>query len=629
MERRHLSSPFFWIVLVMVFTFENISFAGDTQYIESLLEKAIEDRLCEDRYWNILLHYKKTLFGMESQIDDPRFFISPEGKKNPEKELIATIRQLFITEDETLQVDVCNYIARYTWLKDRLNVDFTKVRALFCGGVENVNARSAVLAFPGYYMNNPASMFGHTFLNIRTDFKNDLLANAVNFAARTDETNGFIFAYKGIFGMYKGYYSVLPYYKKILEYSDMDKRDIWEYELNLTPDELDLMVRHIRELEDIYMDYFFFDENCSYNLLFLLESARPSLNLTDAFSHTVLPIDTVKLMKKEGVIASSKYRPSSVSKIKGKSEKLSKSLRELSRDIVNDTCSPGHVLDSQMDNEEKISVLDVSVDILRHRLMKKEMTKEQYQKLLLRILKIRSKLGKKKHPVEINTPRQPEETHDSALVRMGAGNLDDTAYFQFSFRPTFNDICDPDFPDKNGMQIQFFNTTVNYYFKEEKLKLKALDVIDIKSIASRDAIFKPLSWKIKTGFKREYTADIERHLVSFINGGAGVSYFHPFCGLFYSILNAEMDVSRYFDKDFTVGVGLEAGVVKRIIDPWKVHLNGELMGFIAGDTHPRRHVTLSQRFRLSKNFQLELSNTLARDYHHSYQNHLLSLFWYF
>jgi len=118
-------------------------------------------------------------------------------------------------------------------------------------------------------------MFSHTLLTIDTGYTNKRLSNAVNYAAFTEGRTGMSFALRGLVGLFKGYYTVMPYYKKIQEYSDINQRDIWEYELNLTPDEIRRMIRHIKELDLIYTDYYFFDENCSYNLLFLLEAARP------------------------------------------------------------------------------------------------------------------------------------------------------------------------------------------------------------------------------------------------------------------------------------------------------------------------------------------------------------------
>ena len=52
---------------------------------------------------------------------------------------------------------------------------------------------------------------------------------------------------------------MLPYYEKIKEYSNLENRDIWEYSLEFTPDEVERMLLHLWELKDIYTDYYFFD----------------------------------------------------------------------------------------------------------------------------------------------------------------------------------------------------------------------------------------------------------------------------------------------------------------------------------------------------------------------------------
>ncbi len=57
----------------------------------------------------------------------------------------------------------------------------------------------------------------------------------------------------------------------------MEQRDLWEYRTNLTEAEVRRMTLHILEMQGIYTDYYFLDENCSYDLLFLLEAARPSV----------------------------------------------------------------------------------------------------------------------------------------------------------------------------------------------------------------------------------------------------------------------------------------------------------------------------------------------------------------
>ncbi|HAU15905.1 MAG TPA: hypothetical protein DCS92_19455, partial [Gammaproteobacteria bacterium] len=94
------------------------------------------------------------------------------------------------------------------------------------------------------------------------------------------------------------------------EYSRIENRDLWEYNLNLTPAETRTMISHLWELRDVIFDYYFFDENCSYRLLELLEVARPGTSLRDEFGARAIPIDTVRAVIDGGFVASVTYRPS-------------------------------------------------------------------------------------------------------------------------------------------------------------------------------------------------------------------------------------------------------------------------------------------------------------------------------
>ncbi|HKL49410.1 MAG TPA: DUF4105 domain-containing protein, partial [Desulfuromonadales bacterium] len=273
--------------------------------------------LHESRYWHILLHYKPTFQGVESLIDDPDFFLAPQGKTRPREELHATLAAFFDKRSE--DNPRCRFVARYDWLAKELGIDESRLPAVSCEEFETTRAkvepRSAALVFPSTHNNSPASMFGHTLISIRGPYESRLLAWAINYSAFTRTTNGLTYAIKGIFGLYPGYYSVLPYAEKLRTYADMERRDVWEYELNLSPEEVRRLFLHTWELREIHSDYYFFDENCAYNLLFLLEAARPSLNLTDQCRPWVIPIDTVRIVKDAGLTQQAVYRPSKATRI--------------------------------------------------------------------------------------------------------------------------------------------------------------------------------------------------------------------------------------------------------------------------------------------------------------------------
>ena len=120
------------------------------------------------------------------------------------------------------------------------------------------------------------------------------MSYAISYAAAGNEAEGMAFALKGLAGLYPGEFSNSPYYLRIRDYNDLENRDIWEYELNLTPPEIERLLAHAWELGPTRFDYYFFDENCSYHLLSLLDAARPSLKLSERFTWWAIPLDTVK-----------------------------------------------------------------------------------------------------------------------------------------------------------------------------------------------------------------------------------------------------------------------------------------------------------------------------------------------
>src|SRR5919201_6899987 len=68
----------FWLGVSAVSVRAESPPAGDLSYLPELLGAARRARLWEDRYWHILLHYHRGLFGtVRSEQDDPRFFRSP------------------------------------------------------------------------------------------------------------------------------------------------------------------------------------------------------------------------------------------------------------------------------------------------------------------------------------------------------------------------------------------------------------------------------------------------------------------------------------------------------------------------------------------------------------------------
>lgn len=609
---------FFLFCSILLFSTPCISV--ENTYLNKLINQALAKNLANDRYWHILLHYKFSVTGISSLIDDPDFFLAPDGKNNPEAELIATLKAFFqpFNNKET-EHPLCRFVARYTWLKEQLSIDEEHLNKPPCNEfhriLAKVDPRSAVLIYPGTHINSPASMFGHTLINIKGSHKSRLLPYAVNYSAFTNESNGFVYAFKGILGFYKGYFSVLPYYQKIKEYNDLERRDMWEYDLNLNEAEVRRMFFHIWELKEIYSDYFFFSENCSYNILFLLEVARPSLNLTDQCRPWVIPIDTVRTVGRNSLIKSARYRPSKATRISHILSFMDTKEQKLAQKVIKGERDPATLQTENLDSCEKIRILDLAAEIVEYRYFKKELTRDEYRKKYLAVLKARSKLGRpdNKAYYKISLPERPDKGHGSNRFGLGAGFREDDFFQEISLRPAYHHIMDTDDGYLQGAQIEFANIAMRYYPGKERVELNTLDLISILSLSPRDRFFRPISWKVKTGFMQKTFDDGKDHLVYQLNSGGGFAYKGEF-GLSYFMFETDLQLGGRFDDSYCLSFGGSAGVLKTLTNRWKIHLWGKKTYYELGDEHHGFSTHLEQNLHINANNTLNMELSRHKEF---------------
>ena len=602
-------------------------------YVEQLVEEARRRRLHEEHYWHTLLHYKRTITGLKSLVDDPKFFLAPRGKYDPAAELEATIRAFFEPETTGAKHPVCRFVARYYWIKEELNLNPSALPVNECEPfkrlIQEMKPASTTLVFPTSYMNSPASMFGHTLLLFETESKNLLLAYAVNYAAVTTETFGPLFALKGIFGSYRGYFSVLPYYTKLQEYSDIDHRDIWEYPLTFTREETIRSIMHIYELEGIYSDYYFFDENCSYNLLFILDAGRPSLSLTDETLPWVIPLDTIRLVKSAGLITGAVYRPSRTTKIRHIAALMGKTSRALALDVAQGNAEPDQILASNLSREEKARTYDLAVEYLQYLYSRKQLERAVYTDRFLKLLTARSTLGiSDGERNEIEPPPRPDEGHRSDRLQIGVG-LDKGQVFQETrFRIAYHALTDDDRGYAEGSQLVFLDTAIRYYVSDNQVKLEELELVNIVSLAPRDDLFKPISWKVAAGAEQQVMQDDRKHLVFHLSPGGGVTYRIPSLGLCYAMLETDLDAGEALKEHYAVGIGGSVGIIAGITDRWKVSLSTRGIYYALGDRHGSLDVILTQNYALTPNLaiSLDVSGNRTRGFYRTEGKLALNIF---
>src|SRR5260221_313971 len=191
-----------------------------------------------------------------------------------------------------------------------------------------------------------------------------LLDYGVNYAASVDTQNAFVYAVKGLVGLFPGRFNSIPYYYKVREYNDFESRDLWEYDLSLTPAQVAMLVAHVWELGSTQFPYYYVSRNCSYHLIAALEAAVPELDLLSHVGHVAVPADTIKVLHEmPGLVRTVRYRPSVRAQFRRRAQDLSgRQLDEVEKLAdAPQTALPGQPA-------EQASVLDAALELvdLRH-----------------------------------------------------------------------------------------------------------------------------------------------------------------------------------------------------------------------------------------------------------------------
>lgn len=524
-------------------------------------------RLANHPYWRLLLRYEPagTASGRRSEARSSRFFMAADGHDQPAQELHALLDGLFSEPASADEAAACRFPARTAWLQEQLHLS---VALPDCPQLKEwkqaVNPEQATLVFAADYLNNPSSMFGHTFLRLDAPGQTEdtrLLAYAVNYAANTGKSNPLTFAWKGLSGGYPGVFSLMPYYDKVKEYSDMENRDLWEYQLSFTPDELQRMLDHLWELRGVDFPYYFLTRNCSFQLLSLMEVARPGLDLREAFPFQAIPTDTVRrVLAEPGLLRKLVYRPAAERRLlqdaRDNPRRVNQAARALARNPTNATGLPPR---------EEAAALEVAYDFRYYLFMSGKpdpAVRQGLRQLLVRRAEVAAP-DQRTAPVQPAT--DPASGHPTARLGLALGQARSDGYAALRLRPAYHDLLDPPGGYRKGAHIDFLDTEMRVDEGRQQLRLERLALIDIDSLAPWDDFFRPWSWFGGFGYRQAAVdsqgrfSDTTSHGVAYVEGGAGASLEAGDRIDCFLLLAAEGEAGSSLEKGARTGMGPRAG----------------------------------------------------------------------
>lgn len=509
---------------------------------DQAIEWLQQNQVANSKAWQKLLYYNHSYFRIkEFQVDDPGFYLGLDRSKSDQEnfvlEMNATVRSFYETLQNPEETStICRFPARYVYLQNLLKKDQIFLPSKNCPRFEMflqaIAGESVSIIFSSYYLNNPSSAYGHTFLRFNKPRnqrmgQSELLDYGLNFAANPTTNNAFLYSILGLAGGFKGTFTTQPYYFKVREYNNSESRDLWEYQLSLSSAEVDFLVRHLWEVGPSWIDYFYLSENCSYHVLSLIELARPSLDLLSKLKPNVIPTDTIQILSATpGLVTDIRYRPSIRKQFYSRAGALTEDQKKEVLRMFQAKSS--QVSESYRSPDQQVQILDTLMDYIDFKeYYHVQIADSEVSRYKNKVLIARSQVPLVSKNLDIQTPwkEAPHLSHKTSRLGLGLRRSDDhQSLYDFSYRFALHDQLDPiqGYPDY--AVIDFFSLRFNLNPKTGKSYTDEFTLIGLNSSAPIDLFSRTPSWRMQLGMLRLPNQNCWQCQAWGANGGIGATY---------------------------------------------------------------------------------------------------------
>ena len=559
-----------FIIPSVVFAQNNVielkSTIASSSTVQSYIARAHSLKLEQQTSWQRFMYADHR---GQSEVTYKGYFQAENGQNDLQTEMDADIQALFQSAEPN-QAFRCRFPARSQWLIQQLSIPSEQLPQAECTELDEwlkqIKPYKATLIYATDFMGNPSSMFGHTLLRLdpKDQKELNLISYAVNYAATVDDSDGFAFAWKGLTGQYPGEYSLMPYYRKVKEYGDLESRDLWEYELSLNPEETQLLVKHIWEMKHVSFPYYFVSDNCAYRLLGLIDLVRPNSNLKEHFKVASIPVETIKEADKQGIIQAAVYRPALETQLLSQAEQHGYHMAREARRLTEIDASQMADAIVKYSDVDRAKIFEMAYDHLYLQLIGRKVSAEEAQPKLRQILALRSQSDIPKQRVEPKRPKlDPVQGHHARTMSATVGKVQGDQFIELSHREAYHDLIDPQGGFRIGTQLKFWDGSIQY--RDDQVKLNHFDFLSVNSYNPITPFKTPLTWGFNFGWQQESVADGKfsekaQHGVAEVKVQSGYSWANQQrTHLCYVQSQMQIQGGHALDQGWRIGVGPTVG----------------------------------------------------------------------
>ncbi|WP_444826102.1 Lnb N-terminal periplasmic domain-containing protein [Acinetobacter pittii] len=624
------------VVLVFASLAVNIAYSADINpSIQKYWSIAEQQNLDQDITWQRLMYANKN---QKSEVSYSGYFLSENGKNNLKEELKADISALFIPAQDNQSIR-CKFPARSQWLMQKVGIQENELPQVKCTEFENwigqIKPYKATLIYATDFMGNPSSMFGHTLLRLdpKDQQQLNLVSYAVNYAATVAGNDNWSYAWKGLTGQYPGEYSLMPYYRKVKEYGDFESRDLWEYELNLSPEETRFLVSHIWEMQHVSFPYYFVSDNCAYRLLGLVDLVKPESNLQEKFTYASIPMETIKSMQQQGLTKAPVYRPALETQLLAQAHQHGASLAKVAHQIAMLPIQQSSQILKSFTEQDQAKILEMAYDDLYLQFIGRKVEESIAQPQLRQLLALRSQIDLDKQRQEPKRPtKEPTQGHNARNLSLKAGEVQGDKFIELGHRQAYHDLIDPQGGYRAGTQLLFLNG--NAQWRDDHLKLERLDLLEVNSYNPIQPFKTPLSWGFNLGWRQEAIHDgsfseDKQHGVASFNAQVGYSLAdYGRKHICYGQVQTYVQTGSNLDKGWRVGMGPTLGCMNQWFERFNSVVQIELP-YWEDQNQWNLRVNTQWQYVINRNNAVRLNWDYEQQNHQDWMKSSLGYVWFF
>jgi hypothetical protein len=592
------------IKILLVFTL--ITNAYSATLAEALNFSKMQ-KLSDSYSWKHLIHFEENILSSKSSITDSDFFIASNGSRSPQAEIESTLSDFFNNPSSQ-----CRFPARKLWLEHSIpNLKFPNYQCQeYLNYIQSFKSSSVSLIYASGYLGNPASMYGHVFLKFSPENEeSELLDNTFSFGAQTNSDNKIAYIYKGITGGYQGRFANQKFHHQSLRYNQTELRDLWEYKLSLTPFQIELLLAHLWELDKTDITYYFFRENCAYQIANLLNVViEPSL--LPEKKAWVMPFDIVAMLNKDSAssyIDKVIYHSSRQEDLNSHFQQLNDEEKEIVFYIIERPSSQTLTMLNKLQQKEQKRIIDTLYDYYSYLKVKNDtLTAEQIEKRKL-ILTARFGLpsGESKWNSMEHVP--PHRGQNTTLLQVSPFyNSTLGSGIELRIRANYYDLLSVNAARVPFSELSSFDLTL-YKTTAEELSIRQFDLLKITNLnISQTGLPEDQSpaWGFSVGYKPSNLSCSQCSSI-YTDGFYGKGFSINDGAATYVALSEEIQIPSYSNLELRVGP--EVGGVFNITPNWATVFKASRQYNLKNVAEYQDSLSWEQRFFNNPNFDIRTS----------------------